>query len=172
MWLTSLKRPLVVIKDLFDDSVLDISWSSNGLFLLACSWDGTVACIVFSHDELGMPLTMDEKNVLYEKMYHKSLQRNWNLSFVGTQIAENPELLSAMEEINEKNAAKPQPEIPETNLNISHNTTFETPQVNQSVLVPVNKQVETRLPSGKRRITPMFLTSVPNNSTSVPPAAK
>lgn len=61
MWLTSLKRPLVVIKDLFDDSVLDITWSSNGLYLLACSWDGTVACITFTQSEIGVPLTMDEK---------------------------------------------------------------------------------------------------------------
>lgn len=61
VWLTSLKRPLVVIKDLFDDSVLDITWSSNGLYLLACSWDGSVACITFSQSEIGVPLTMDEK---------------------------------------------------------------------------------------------------------------
>ncbi|KAJ2953000.1 hypothetical protein O0L34_g7380 [Tuta absoluta] len=30
IWLTSLKRPLVVIHDLFGDSVLDLSWSSDG----------------------------------------------------------------------------------------------------------------------------------------------
>lgn len=61
VWLTSLKRPLVVIKELFDDSVLDISWSSNGLYLLACSWDGTVACVMFTQEEIGTPLSMDKK---------------------------------------------------------------------------------------------------------------
>lgn len=61
VWLTSLKRPLVVIKELFDDSVLDISWSSNGLHLLACSWDGTVACVIFSSNEIGTPLSDTEK---------------------------------------------------------------------------------------------------------------
>ncbi|CAH0546433.1 unnamed protein product [Brassicogethes aeneus] len=166
VWLTSLKRPLVVIKDLFDDSVLDITWSSNGLYLLACSWDGTVACVTFTQDELGTPLSMDEKNSLYERVYHKSLQRNWNLSFSGTQIAENPELLSAMDEINEKNAAKSELTVETNEPKITINdVSFESPKLNQSVLVPVNKQVETRLASGKRRITPMFLTSVPNTTS-------
>lgn len=60
VWLTSLKRPLVVIKEIFDDSVLDISWNSVGLYLLACSWDGTVACIIFSAEEIGTPLSASE----------------------------------------------------------------------------------------------------------------
>lgn len=50
-----------MIKDLFDDSVLDMSWSSNGLYLMACSWDGTVACVIFTQAEIGTPLTMEEK---------------------------------------------------------------------------------------------------------------
>nr|XP_023016100.1 protein HIRA homolog [Leptinotarsa decemlineata] len=167
VWLTSLKRPLVVIKDLFNDSVLDISWSSNGLYLLACSWDGTVACITFTQEEIGKPLSMDEKNALYERVYHKSFQRNWNASFTGSQIVENPELLSAIEEMNEKSATtalkidvqEPQP--------VSKDVSFESPKPNQSILVPANKQLETRLPSGKRRITPMLLTSVPNVAKDV-----
>lgn len=57
VWLTSLKRPLVVVHDLFTNSVLDISWSSSGLHLLACSWDGTVACIQFTSEEIGKLLS-------------------------------------------------------------------------------------------------------------------
>ncbi|KAJ8924558.1 hypothetical protein NQ315_000707 [Exocentrus adspersus] len=170
VWLTSLKRPLVVIKDLFDDSVLDISWSSNGLYLLACSWDGTVACVLFAQEEIGIPLSMDEKNALYERVYHKSLQRNWNLSFSGTQIVENPELLSAIDKINENNDISditktdvqdpPQPVVKEVSL--------DSPRLNQNILVPANKQLETRLPSGKRRITPMLLTPVSNINKNSP----
>lgn len=64
VWLTSLKRPLVVIKELFDDSVLDLSWHSDGLYLLACSWDGTIACIIFSASEIGTPLSSSEKVIV------------------------------------------------------------------------------------------------------------
>lgn len=61
IWLTTKKRPLVVIRELFSNSVLDSSWSSTGHQLMACSWDGTVAYIEFSEDELGKPLTKEEK---------------------------------------------------------------------------------------------------------------
>ncbi|PIO40700.1 hypothetical protein AB205_0066300 [Aquarana catesbeiana] len=37
VWLTCLKRPLVVIHDLFDKSIMDISWTLNGLGILM-SW--------------------------------------------------------------------------------------------------------------------------------------
>ncbi|XP_017768816.1 PREDICTED: protein HIRA homolog [Nicrophorus vespilloides] len=161
VWLTSLKRPLVVIKDLFDDSVLDISWSSNGQHLLACSWDGSVACIIFTTDAIGNPLSECEKDSLYERMYGKSMQRNLlNSSFVGSHIIEYPEMLSeqdaindiSMKQMNEINVEIPKITIPTINL--------ESPKQN-GLLVASNKQIETRLPSGKRRITPMFLKPVP-----------
>lgn len=170
VWLTSLKRPLVVVKDLFKDSVLDISWSSNRPLLLACSWDGTVACFIFDETEIGTPLSNSEKNSLYEKLYHKS---SWNLGFTGTQIAETPELLTSIEEVHgtaktktfPKDSAVPAPKT------VNPVPVEAEPEVlkmipNTTVFVPQNKQLETRLPSGKRRITPMLLTpSVPSNAT-------
>lgn len=160
VWLTSLKRPLVVIKDLFDDSVLDISWSSRGDFLLACSWDGTVACVMFKKSEIGIPLTLEEKNALYERVYHKSFQSSWSMNFSSSQIVEDPELLCALDEIDKKSKTiEVEPIDISKDSSKSKDICYENP--NQSVLVPVNKQVETRLPSGKRRITPMLLTTVP-----------
>ncbi|KAJ1524352.1 hypothetical protein ONE63_010854 [Megalurothrips usitatus] len=64
IWLTSMQRPLVVIRELFSNSVLDVTWNSAGNQLMACSWDGTVAYIEFSDDELGKPLTKEEKVLL------------------------------------------------------------------------------------------------------------
>ena len=45
VWLTCRQRPLVVIHDLFDDSVMDLSWHPAQRLLLACSKDGTVAAM-------------------------------------------------------------------------------------------------------------------------------
>lgn len=132
----------MVIKDLFDDSVLDISWSSRGDFLLACSWDGTVACVMFEQAEIGVPLSMDEKNALYERVYHKSLQSSWSLNFSSTQIVEDPDLLCAIEEMNKKkteNINVEPPEIMEPPK--PQDVCYESPKLNQSILVPVNKQV-------------------------------
>ena len=35
--------------------------SSNGTELMCCSWDGTVAYFGFSVDEIGEPMTLEEK---------------------------------------------------------------------------------------------------------------
>lgn len=105
------------------------------------------------------------QNELYERVYHKSLQKSWNLNLQGTQIVENPELLSAIEEINEKTNLPPSIKVDTQDSSTKETTKdvpLESPKLNTSILVPANKQLETRLPSGKRRITPMFLTSVPN----------
>lgn len=56
-----MNRPLLVIYDLFEDSVLDLSWSSDRHILLACSKDGTVACIMFSDEELGTSISKEDK---------------------------------------------------------------------------------------------------------------
>lgn len=98
-------------------------------------------------------------------MYGKSLQRNLlSKSFTGSQIIENPELLCAIEEVS-SNLVK-EVEIDKTEEPpIIVNPTIQE-ELNTSVLVPANKQIETRLPSGKRRITPMFLKPAP--STAVP----
>jgi len=64
VWLTSLKRPLVVIHELFTHSVLDASWSPCGLRLAACSWDGTAVFIEFTQQELGQPLDPAEQVII------------------------------------------------------------------------------------------------------------
>ena len=60
VWLTSLKRPLFVIHDVFESSILDLAWSKDGLVLLACSMDGSVAAVVLNEKELGNVLYIDD----------------------------------------------------------------------------------------------------------------
>ncbi|WFC97477.1 HIR complex subunit [Malassezia yamatoensis] len=60
VWLTSCPRPLLVARDLFERGVMDLSWSSDGYTLYACSSDGQVASIVFTSEELGTVLPDQE----------------------------------------------------------------------------------------------------------------
>lgn len=60
LWSTSLKRPIVVIHELFVASVLDLSWSPCGMRLGACSKDGTVVFLEFTEKELGRKLETAE----------------------------------------------------------------------------------------------------------------
>ncbi len=69
--MTALKRPLVVIYDLFHDSILDLSWSTDGHILLACSTDGTIACLQFSANELGKPLSEEDKVHIFHDAINK-----------------------------------------------------------------------------------------------------
>ncbi|CAL7946212.1 unnamed protein product [Xylocopa violacea] len=143
VWLTSLKRPLVVIHELFTHSVLDASWSPCGLRLAACSWDGSVVLIEFTQQELGQPLDPAEQSSLHERLYGKPLVQG------GCTVMEAPELL------NLKTSA-PATQPIQTSPNISSvqppTTTTTTPAKG-----PINKQIETRTSDGKRRITPMFI---------------
>ncbi|KAK4296564.1 hypothetical protein Pmani_030958 [Petrolisthes manimaculis] len=144
IWFTSLKRPLVVVHDIFDDSVLDLSWSSCGRYLMGVSKDGTLAFINFSHHEIGFPLSEDETNALHLKLYGKSAHTS--VSAANPTIIENPELLR----LREEECARAKAASATSELN--QRPTPPTPQ-----RAPINKQIETRTADGKRRITPMFI---------------
>ncbi|XP_026329589.1 LOW QUALITY PROTEIN: protein HIRA homolog [Hyposmocoma kahamanoa] len=163
IWLTSLKRPLVVIHDLFGDSVLDLSWSSDGLNLLACSSDGTVACIQFTNKEIGTPLTSDEKNAFYEKIYGKCLA-NESGDLSSNLLVECPEILLAREKHEAKKEAVKDDATPRNDKSQTKPMLTTSPvSANASIspsgapLRPMDRQIETRTSDGKRRITPVFI---------------
>ncbi|CAB3221414.1 unnamed protein product [Arctia plantaginis] len=160
IWLTSLKRPLVVVHDLFSDSVLDLSWSSDGLNLLACSSDGTVACIQFTNKEIGTPLTIDEKNAFYEKIYGKCLANESGGDLSSNLLVECPEILLAREKQEAKKEAAKEETTPKSDK--SQPKSLLSPSAGSSSILstplrPMDRQIETRTSDGKRRITPVFI---------------
>ena len=66
VWMTSLLRPITVVHDIFDDSILDLSWDSSGLILAATSWDGAAAFLQFREDELGSQISYADMNKMLE----------------------------------------------------------------------------------------------------------
>ena len=68
VWLTSLKRPLFVIHDVFESSILDLARSKDGMVLLACSMDGSVAAVVLNEEELGTPMSKESKSAMLKKV--------------------------------------------------------------------------------------------------------
>lgn len=66
IWLAHLARPLAVIKDCFDASVTDLSWSSNESILLASSLDGTICCFKFDGGEIGRPISAAQQSKLLQ----------------------------------------------------------------------------------------------------------
>uniref|UniRef100_A0A8C2F679 Protein HIRA n=1 Tax=Cyprinus carpio TaxID=7962 RepID=A0A8C2F679_CYPCA len=155
VWLTSLKRPLVVIHDLFDKSIMDITWTLNGLGLLVCSMDGTVAFLDFSQDELGDPLNEEEKNAIHQNIYGKSLAITMG-SQLSSTIIDNPEMLKYQQERqgnqnpNGAQASGPEHQTPKL-TNVLNGESLE--DIRKNLL---KKQVETRTADGRRRITPLL----------------
>ncbi|XP_060927797.1 protein HIRA isoform X2 [Limanda limanda] len=158
VWLTSLKRPLVVIHDLFDKSIMDISWTLTGLGMLVCSMDGTVAYLDFSLDELGDPLSEEEKNSIHQNIYGKSLAITSTEAQLSTTIIENPEMLKYQQERQNSSqaaaapgSAGPESSAPKLN-SVMNGESLE--DIRKNLL---KKQVETRTADGRRRITPLCI---------------
>lgn len=166
IWMTALQRPMLVIHDLFDESILDLSWSNtiwNTTVLLACSGDGTLAALEFTPDQLGTPLSDEDKNSLYQRMYGKDATMDISVQAEKEMIIENAELLNVCKE----NVKPPQlfaTHSQNSEPNLSQTVTpptFATPTISSNVTnsphKAIHKQIETRTSDGKRRITPMFI---------------
>uniref|UniRef100_A0A1B0G8R1 Protein HIRA n=1 Tax=Glossina morsitans morsitans TaxID=37546 RepID=A0A1B0G8R1_GLOMM len=132
VWMTALQRPLVVIHELFNDSILDLSWGPDKCILLACSGDGTVACLQFSENELGTPLSEEDKNALYQRIYGKSATNMENgSSSVADMVIENSELLQCIQE-----KIKP-PTLPNISSS-NHNNNCVAPVIQNTTLPSSN----------------------------------
>ncbi|KAG8455923.1 hypothetical protein GDO86_001931 [Hymenochirus boettgeri] len=155
VWLTCLKRPLVVIHELFDKSIMDISWTLNGLGILVCSMDGSVAYLDFSQDELGDPLSEEEKNSMHQRIYGKSLAITTEPQLSNT-IIENPEMLKFQQkqkpQQDGEHRVAAQQEASAHNVSMVNGESLE--DIRKNLL---KKQVETRTADGRRRITPLCI---------------
>lgn len=177
VWLTALQRPLVVIHDLFQDSILDLSWSHNGYILLACSGDGHVACLQFNAEELGAPLSQEDRNSLYQRMYGKDITLDLNAQSDKDMIVENADLLN----VTQSRLIAPTliPQLPQSRPQQKTAISTSAPAPKESVSAeiqssasqeaqrPILKQIETKTADGKRRITPMFIPL--NDDADAPP---
>lgn len=208
VWLTCLKRPLVVVHDLFSNSVLDISWSQEGTQLLVCSWDGTVAYIDFTEEEIGRPISPEERNMWHQKLYGKSLSGPGSQQRPsGSTLIEDPEVLRAQEQYSRQQQQQQQKVAASTTKEVNGvastgaspaasnaatsnaatgnaansvvrpvNTNSNSSRPMPHIKGPIDKQIETRMPDGRRRITPLFIppdpevgdVPVPFNSQALP----
>ena len=151
VWLTSRKRPIVVLHDLFDNSVLDISWSQSGYQLMACSWDGSVAFIQFTEQEIGKTMSSEEKILYKQKLYGKSLQS----SSPTHHLIEDPDIMIIHEQkrLQQNGFQSSNESSNKITTNDSKNSTTST-KLSKG---PTDKQIEVRLADGRRRITPLYI---------------
>ncbi|KAJ3054480.1 HIR complex subunit [Rhizophlyctis rosea] len=155
IWWTAIDKSLTQVK-LFDHSVLDLSWSYDGKFLLASSFDGNVAAIEFEGGEFGTPLsTADLQNtmsaygfkrpaVVAESAMQLELEE---VNAVREKEAASTRIAGLMGGASGSLEARPGPGV-------------ARPAASIAVNVPrITTQTETITTSGKKRIQPTFLSS-------------
>ena len=160
IWLTSLKRPLVVVHELFKDSILDLAWSKDGYTLMACSLDSSCAYVSLSDTELGTSLDKHAIDNLFIELYGTKRFSN------GKQEDEPLNLLvedPAMLDMHQKLLEPRDTQTESDNKTATYSTPLKV-QFPTDDVPTIEKQVEIRTKDGRRRITPVMLTSQPSLS--------
>lgn len=175
VWTTNLKRPLFVVNDVFDQSVLDLSWSKDGRLLLACSMDGTVAAVILSEAEIGKRLSQDRVEEMMIAQYGKNIGKaaltksiinaKTNGTNAGPKIIENPDLLKTVNCSEEKNGMiNGNGHFDATITNGSSDDKLDSALVSNKASKkrlypkgPTDKQIEAKTSDGRRRITPIYI---------------
>ena len=170
VWLTGGKRPLVVLHDLFTNSVVDASWSASGYELVTCSLDGTVAYMSFTEREIGKKLSQEAVNDVFLNLYGVSSVASTTEDLA---IVDNPELLKLATSQQTPKRQPPDPvssSLTSPTLFTSSAISFSSQSSNQRTVV---NQKETRTKDGRRRITPIMvsqpLSSSPSSLKQSPP---
>jgi protein HIRA/HIR1 len=166
IWLTNLRRPLMVMHELFADSVLDISWFKDGRGFLACSWDGTVAYFEFTNEEIGKTLEPDDYSAYLHKLYGKSMVDSRPQAELDLFV-EDVQLLEARKTAHEKE--KVQNGTNASQHSISRPSNTQDSSNSRLMKGPTDKQIEMRLSDGRRRITPLYIPPISTgDGTPVP----
>ncbi|KAL0481357.1 hypothetical protein AKO1_012729 [Acrasis kona] len=127
IWSSLLSTPLLVVRDLFDNGILGVSWSSSGYDLICCSNDGTVAYIHFDKTTLGECIPAPKWRDMVREQYGE----------VGTTSS----LLEAPSQMN-------------NSRQLSSITQKSNASSSKTQQVIVTQQKETITKDGRRRIQP------------------
>ncbi|KAG0362558.1 HIR complex subunit [Podila minutissima] len=170
VWRTHEPRPFVGIKELFEHSFLDLSWTPDGQSLLSCSYDGTVAVLLFQSENLGEAVPAEEKHRMLAKYGYERR---------GEIMAETPIQLAMEEQLKESSAKSKMDKVMNHGSSMEGVTTTFAKPSDPSVFAPSRPQVHhivaseqsvTMTSDGKKRIKPLFLGNGMGSAPTFQPA--
>ncbi|KAJ1944295.1 HIR complex subunit [Kickxella alabastrina] len=183
VWLTSQHMPITAATGLFSGNIMDLAWhthtqdsgigysaSDNVVALLAaCSYDGTVALLEFTQEELGTPIAAEEQEAMLVK-------HGWTGSKPTNeqQRAEGPVLVESVSQVRLEDQGSLLSKVPRQSriaqimggLLADGDKILSEPQARTSAepkdLQPVTAAmpVPVRTKDGKRRVAPVFVRSL------------
>ncbi len=149
-------RPLMVCKDLFENSIIDFSWSRNGYQLMACSSDGTVTFIEFTEKELHSKVFGNSKSTIMSNLIEDvdmALLRKKQQSAVEELFATG--FMPVAEDLTSTSKKlSPVEMLGNNNSNSSKGAIGGGLRLAKG---PLNKQIENRSADSRRRIIPLFI---------------
>ncbi|KAJ3132949.1 HIR complex subunit [Physocladia obscura] len=156
IWWTARPFAAASVLDVFNHTVLDLSWSSDGFTLYACSYDGSVVALTFSKNEFGIPVSPEAtESTLMKYGYQKVKQA----------IPESTTQLDLEDQFNmiEYNSNVITPSAKAKSI-ANGNGGLQSQNQQQSVQLvntspPLGKQTVSRTATGKKRITPVLIRS-------------
>ncbi|KAI8909178.1 WD40-repeat-containing domain protein [Gorgonomyces haynaldii] len=171
VWSTAKARAIVSAQHLFQHSCLDLAWSPDGNTLYACSYDGSIACLIFAPGELGKVVDFDFVSTMKA---HRLGDKRKQIPESAAQLQLERRFKDAVDHDPKPPVAHPvQPTVVHSVqpavVHLVQNGTVQT--TGQTVQPPVTpqKQVITVTKDGKKRIQPIFLQSPGQQSVHASP---
>lgn len=147
IWITGKSRPVLVARDVFERQVMDLSWSSDGLTLYACSADGHIAVFSFTEETLypvASPEELDRAREVFGYSQHRAAMRAMKAS-----VSRTAEPASSQGTLNRPNMlVARKPAVPRAGAVAPNGAPQPKERLNQTITI--NKD-------GKRRIRPTQL---------------
>jgi len=184
IWMTNRTRAVCVVKNLFVQSVLDISWTSNGYSLLICSGDSTIAFLNFKDNCLGEAVPQSEIDMKLKQLYG-DLHSDVSIG----NIIEDPNQIILEEKLKERERRKEENKKKKLNTRITNNSVQKIVESNiqKVVIIPdislvdpkpsetntvqnTTGNIQQTVPKpGKKRIAPQFLGDKKSNIPTIVP---
>eukprot|EP00752_Nemacystus_decipiens_P011990 g10630.t1 len=160
VWLAAAARPVVVLKEVFQQPPSDLSWGADGYTLVVSGYDGTVVVLRFTPEELGAVLPEADRQAHLVKIYGKGAT-SVALALDGSpSLVDNPRQL-ALERARKEQQNQQGGSASSAAAHADRGTAATLPQAR--AMPPPGpaatrpQQIESRGKSGKRRIQPMLL---------------
>ncbi|SSD59482.1 related to Protein HIR1 [Saccharomycodes ludwigii] len=172
LWTTNRERPIFISYDIALKSITDMCWNPTGNILLVASLDGSITPVIFHENELGTPIPLEE-NIKYLHRYGAGKESNLCAESVDQLKLE--ELASKEQKRLTKSFAARKKKTEPININKDIQRTTEEPKIN--ILIPKRKKdsmknIPAAVPtvkitkSGKKRVTPILISTTTNTSVS------
>lgn len=173
VWSTSATKPLVVAEDIVESSITDICWTPSGEALFVSSLDGTITCVIFDENELGEVVSEDVNDIQLlryggdkdsaifaesiDQLKLESMASKNAVNKPAEDKIEHAEQIPAL--VSAPRSVTPQPSMPAPAIN--NLTPKQVNKLTQSVKITKD---------GKKRVTPILVSTYRDKSTPTPVA--